>query len=158
MGVGRKCAEESAAFEGRARSAAKPAARPCTNRIGRALRVALPPAGSSRLWGGSAPQSASVSNRPTLVAYQAKSVTANTRAMRSAATFLLVGENPTAIKLSDINRRPVNLATSRFVPTMTMRRASRSTSTCRQRPQQKRKLTPAGTFSMQFGKLTSHIA
>ena len=36
------------------------------------------------------------------VGYQAKTVTANTRAMRSAATFLLVGENPTAIKLSDI--------------------------------------------------------
>ena len=44
MGAGRKCAEESAAFEGKARSAAKPAARTRTNRIGRALRVAMPPA------------------------------------------------------------------------------------------------------------------
>ena len=42
--AGRKCAEESAAFEGKARSAAKPAARTRTNRIGRALRVATPPA------------------------------------------------------------------------------------------------------------------
>ena len=44
MGAGRKCAEESAAFEGKARSAAKPAARTRTNRIGRALRVAMPSA------------------------------------------------------------------------------------------------------------------
>ena len=39
--AGRKCAEESAAFEGKARSAAKPTR---TNRIGRDLRVATPPA------------------------------------------------------------------------------------------------------------------
>lgn len=47
-----------------------------------------------------------------VVGYQAKSVTANTRAIRSAATFLLVGENPTAIKLSDIKQtagEPVDL-------------------------------------------------
>ena len=44
MGADRKCAEESIAFEGKARSAAKPAARTRTNRIGRALRVAMPPA------------------------------------------------------------------------------------------------------------------
>ena len=44
MGAGRKCAEESAAFEGKARSAAKPTPRARTNRIGRALRVAMPPA------------------------------------------------------------------------------------------------------------------
>ena len=58
MGAGRKCAEESAAFEGKARSGispaagaakrlatrgAKPDARTRTNRIGRALRVAMPP-------------------------------------------------------------------------------------------------------------------
>ena len=38
------------------------------------------------------------------VGYQAKSVTINDRAMRSAATFLKVGENPTAIKISDIKQ------------------------------------------------------
>ena len=38
------------------------------------------------------------------VGYQAKTVTAGDRAMRSAATFLLVGENPTAIKISDIKQ------------------------------------------------------
>ena len=39
-----------------------------------------------------------------VVGYQAKSVTAGDRAMRSAATFLKVGENPTAIKISDIKQ------------------------------------------------------
>ena len=39
-----------------------------------------------------------------VVGYQAKTVTAGDRAMRSAATFLLVGENPTAIKISDIKQ------------------------------------------------------
>ena len=38
------------------------------------------------------------------VGYQAKNVTAGDRAMRSAATFLLIGENPTAIKISDIKQ------------------------------------------------------
>jgi len=38
------------------------------------------------------------------VGYQNKTVTINTRAMRSAATFLKVGENPTAIKISDIKQ------------------------------------------------------
>ena len=38
------------------------------------------------------------------VGYQAKSVAGGDRAMRSAATFLLVGENPTAIKISDIKQ------------------------------------------------------
>ena len=39
-----------------------------------------------------------------MVGYQAKTVTGGARAMRSAATFLLVGENPTAIKISDIKQ------------------------------------------------------
>ena len=39
-----------------------------------------------------------------VVGYQAKTVTGGDRAMRSAATFLLVGENPTAIKISDIKQ------------------------------------------------------
>ena len=38
------------------------------------------------------------------VGYQNKTVTNGDRAMRSAATFLLVGENPTAIKISDIKQ------------------------------------------------------
>ena len=38
------------------------------------------------------------------VGYQAKTVAGGDRAMRSAATFLLVGENPTAIKISDIKQ------------------------------------------------------
>jgi hypothetical protein len=38
------------------------------------------------------------------VGYQNKTVTAGDRAMRSAATFLNVGENPTAIKISDIKQ------------------------------------------------------
>jgi len=38
------------------------------------------------------------------VGYQAKTVTAGDRAMRSAATFLLIGENPTEIKISDIKQ------------------------------------------------------
>ena len=39
-----------------------------------------------------------------VVGYQAKNVTINDRAMRSAATFLKVGEKPTAIKISDIKQ------------------------------------------------------
>ena len=38
------------------------------------------------------------------VGYQNKTVTVGDRAMRSASTFLNVGENPTAIKLSDIKQ------------------------------------------------------
>lgn len=38
------------------------------------------------------------------VGYQAKNVTIGDRAMRTAATFLNVGENPTAIKISDIKQ------------------------------------------------------
>ena len=38
------------------------------------------------------------------VGYQNKTVTVNNRSMRSAATFLKVGENPTAIKISDIKQ------------------------------------------------------
>lgn len=38
------------------------------------------------------------------VGYANKTVTAGDRAMRSAATFLKVGENPTAVKLSDIKQ------------------------------------------------------
>ena len=38
------------------------------------------------------------------VGYQNKTVTGGDRAMRSAATFLKVGENPTAIKISDIKQ------------------------------------------------------
>ena len=38
------------------------------------------------------------------VGYQNKTVAANARAMRSAATFLNVGANPTAIKISDIKQ------------------------------------------------------
>ena len=38
------------------------------------------------------------------VGYQAKNVTAGDRAMRTAATFLNVGENPTQIKISDITQ------------------------------------------------------
>ncbi len=39
-----------------------------------------------------------------IVGYQNKTVTAGDRAMRSAATFLKVGENPTAVKISDIKQ------------------------------------------------------
>ena len=39
-----------------------------------------------------------------VVGYANKTVTAGNRAMRSAATFLKVGENPTAVKLSDIKQ------------------------------------------------------
>ena len=38
------------------------------------------------------------------VGYQSKTVAVNNRSMRSAATFLKVGENPTAIKISDIRQ------------------------------------------------------
>ena len=39
-----------------------------------------------------------------VVGYANKTVTLNNRSMRAAATFLCMGENPTAVKLSDIKQ------------------------------------------------------
>ena len=52
---------------------------------------------------GGAVQASGITSANT-VGYQAKTVAGGDRAMRSAATFLLVGENPTAIKISDIKQ------------------------------------------------------
>ena len=60
------------------------------------------PAYPPTLYGG-AVQASGITSANT-VGYQAKTVAGGDRAMRSAATFLLVGENPTAIKISDIKQ------------------------------------------------------